>query len=215
MLSVIDPDIKRSDARIACKRGNSEHGALAPCWAATKAHTSLDTAAQDLGQTRIDLVIVGCPPQFRGTLVAGHDTETAVLFALPSTRGLFIEKPVAAIDPSMPLTNAGSHDVAARLKEWVMECPHRIVSVGYMFRYMAAVRKIRWVACSARLMREGGHTPVSCTDAKGSHLTSEIIEEHRLVPRLINARYFMAYGGYGIRPLFGYCHEGGVKAESN
>jgi predicted dehydrogenase len=63
--------------------------------------------------------------------------DLQVISTFPLARGVLIEKPVAALDPQ----EADCQEVSRRLLEWTEQ--GGIVSVGYMLRYLAAVRRIK------------------------------------------------------------------------
>lgn len=85
-------------------------------------------------------IFVGCPPAFRGTTdgTKGRDVECQLVQGFPGS-GLLIEKPVS----TGPVTEA--QEVGVRLGEAGVT-----VSVGYMLRYGAAVRKMK------EIIRENG-----------------------------------------------------------
>lgn len=135
VLSVVDPDVKRSKYQIEVKRAT---GKYPNAWSSTFPSASLEEAREKISQsTIVHLVILGCPPHFRGTTEKGRNMDIQVIETFPHARGLLIEKPVAALDPQM----ADCDQVARKLKEWTRQ--GGIVSVGYMLRYCSAMEKIK------------------------------------------------------------------------
>ena len=134
VLSIVDPDETRSQQRIAERQASSP---VPLAWAATQAHRDVQAAGKAWRATEVHLVVLGCPPHFRGTPEAGRDMDLQTIDALPHAKGLLIEKPVAALDPA----RADCAAVAARLAAWAAQ--GRVVSVGYMLRYLSAVQRIK------------------------------------------------------------------------
>ncbi|PWN47540.1 hypothetical protein IE53DRAFT_382047 [Violaceomyces palustris] len=165
VLSLVDPDLERSKARLAEKRAVRMPPSIPRAWASTLVHLSLEQAASELGpNVAVDLIVLGCPPHFRGSLAPGKDSDLQMLQLFPQSRGFLIEKPIAAVNPF----ESDCHQVAQSFQAWqqrgkVTGAP-RVVSVGYMLRYNKAITKLR-----------------------------QLMAENHLVPTAISARYYMAY----------------------
>ncbi|PWZ00909.1 hypothetical protein BCV70DRAFT_199278 [Testicularia cyperi] len=155
VLSLVDPDVKRSEARLAEKRATGSPPAVAKAWAATRSHRDLQQAADDLGQdVTVDLIVLGCPPHFRGTLDAGKDTDVQMQRLFPHAGGYLIEKPIAAVNPF----RSECSKVADKFASWKTRTGG-VVSIGYMLRYNKAVLKLR------ELLAETGLVP-TCINAR-------------------------------------------------
>lgn len=134
VLSVVDPDSERSKSQIESKKS----GDYPEAWSSTFAAKSLEEARERIPHSTIlHLIILGCPPHFRGTTKKGRDMDIQVINTFPNAKGLLIEKPVAALD----LQVADCDQVAKRLQEWTHQ--GGVVSVGYMLRYCLAMEKIK------------------------------------------------------------------------
>ncbi len=125
VVGIVDPATDGAPAVLAAKAVSP----AAPAYAGTAVYPSVKAAAAQSPPP--DLVIVGCPPAFRGTLDVsrGFDIERQLSDAFPAA-ALFIEKPVAAG------AVADAQAVAALLEARKAN----LVAVGYMLRYSAAVQ---------------------------------------------------------------------------
>ena len=152
-VALIDPDVTRAAERIAEKqRSNDRH--VRSAWESTKVCPSIAEAASQLeasGHKPIDLVILGCPPHFRGTLQTGKRADIEMLESFPNAKAFLVEKPVAAINPFL---SDDCDQVASRFAA----APGK-ASVGYMLRYNKAILKIR------ETLKQNDLTP-TCVNAR-------------------------------------------------
>ncbi|PWN34582.1 uncharacterized protein FA14DRAFT_31853 [Meira miltonrushii] len=153
IVGLIDPDTERAQKAINDKVRQSIEAQTA--WKDTLAFKDVREAKEQLGSSVIALVVIGCPPHFRGTLEKGKNTDVEVLQFFSHAQAILVEKPVAAVDPH-------SHSLALISKEY--EKFEGVCSIGYMLRYLKAVKKIK-----------------------------DTLHAKNLTPTLINGRYFMAY----------------------
>lgn len=153
IVGLIDPDIPRAKAAINDKLQKSQ--SIVSTWKETKALRNVKEAKDQLEGVNISLIVIGCPPHFRGTLEQGKNTDVEILQHFPHARAILVEKPVAAIDPR-------SYNLRLTSKEYASF--EGICSIGYMLRYLKAVKKIK-----------------------------DTLQENNLTPTIINGRYFMAY----------------------
>lgn len=126
ILAIIDPDVKRSQSRVAEKLRNTDANVRA-AYEQTSCYKSIQDASVFLGNAKVDLTILGCPPHFRGTCIEGKNMDIQLLTAFPQTRGILVEKPVSANDP----LQTDCRCVADAYERW-----GGIVCVGYMLRYL-------------------------------------------------------------------------------
>lgn len=94
-------------------------------------YPSLASAIQELRDSPPDMIIVGTPPGYRGTMKPGWNVEQQLVEAFPSS-GLFIEKPVGA----------GAVKDAIAVGKY-LATQSSVVSIGYMLRYSAAAQMIK------------------------------------------------------------------------
>lgn len=98
----------------------------------TKEYDTIEAYLADLKEEdKPRAVIVGSPPQFHGSTEPGKDVEMQLIKALPDV-ALFVEKPVTMSKTEECWTVANALDKQGT-----------IASVGYMFRYLAAVQKMK------------------------------------------------------------------------
>lgn len=128
MTALIDPSPENRARVLKIKRESFVERAYAD----TKEYDTIADYLADLKEEdRPRAVIVGSPPQFHGSTQPGKDVELQLTKAIPGV-ALFVEKPVTM----SPTEDA--YQVALQLDE-----QKTIVSVGYMFRYLAAVGKMK------------------------------------------------------------------------
>lgn len=151
VVALIDPDVQRSRSAKGRKQQSSTP-AVRQAWQDTRCYMTVVEASQSLhaDQQAIDLIFVGCPPHFRGTLLPGKDVDVQLLSSFPRTRAMLIEKPIAAADP----TNVDCRAVLPIYAQWA-----GIVGVGYMLRYLSAVQTMK------RIMKEN-NLIASCINAR-------------------------------------------------
>lgn len=98
----------------------------------TKEYDTIDAYLADLKEEeKPRAVIIGSPPQFHGSTQPGKDVELQLAKALPDV-ALFVEKPV---------TMSATEECWQVARE--LESRGTIASVGYMFRYLQAVQKMK------------------------------------------------------------------------
>lgn len=152
-VALVDPDVGRAAERIRAKQGSSENH-IQSAWKSTRVCPSIVEAASLLAETgckQVNLVILGCPPHFRGTMQLGKRADVEMLDCFPNAKAFLVEKPVAAINPFL----ADDCDrVASRF-----EAASGWTSVGYMLRYNKAILKIR------EILAENSLTP-TCINAR-------------------------------------------------
>ncbi|KAK9461734.1 putative oxidoreductase C terminal-domain-containing protein [Lipomyces oligophaga] len=132
--AIIDPNPARVESVLAQKRASPP--AVANAYADTKYFSSVTPEALDyLKQAKLDLIIIGAPPAYRGTTITGRNLELLLIDGYGSTPipPLFIEKPVATTRPDEPL------EVAVRIGKAPQ---HVTTGMGYMFRYLKVVQKL-------------------------------------------------------------------------
>jgi predicted dehydrogenase len=146
IVGIADCFVQRAHQVLAAKRANVANEWL---WADTAVFSDYEEMIE---KTRPDAVFIGVPPYFHGSTEANRDIE---LVCARNNIHMFIEKPISC----------GPLDDVETVTEALQEAAQRglVVSVGYMFRYSKAIRKMK-----------------------------EIIEEHG-PPRAWNARYNCAY----------------------
>ncbi|KAF8587461.1 hypothetical protein K439DRAFT_1338061 [Ramaria rubella] len=121
VVAIIDPDAERAKASIASKL----EGFVAPAYKHTEIFATVHAAAEALPDSHCPhLVILGAPPQFRGSDEQGRDLDLQLVRAFPKC-ALFVEKPVSG----------GPSDSCWRV---VQELSERkvLVGVGYVLRYL-------------------------------------------------------------------------------
>lgn len=130
MVGLVDPAVDRAEIVLATKRKTL----AASAYNKTVIYPSVKAATEALSSSPPNLVLLGCPPAFRGTMDAskGFNLEEVITDAFP-TSALFVEKPVS----TRPVEDV--KQVAALLESR----KSNVVSVGYMLRYSAAVQKMK------------------------------------------------------------------------
>lgn len=132
MIGLVDPLVDRAEAVLAGKRKTP----AAKAYEKTIVYPSVQAATTLLAPTPPQLVLLGCPPAFRGTTEPsrGFNTEKIITDAFPSC-ALFVEKPVGT----------GSVEQAKQVADMLESRPSNLVSVGYMLRYSAAVQRMKQI----------------------------------------------------------------------
>lgn len=134
-MALVDPNVSRAAERISKKRASTDPH-VRSAWQTTIACNSIAEAASDLdAENKVDLVILGCPPHFRGTLQAGKRADLEMLECFPTAKSYLVEKPVAAVNP---FDSNECDEVASRFA-----AAPGATSIGYMLRYNKAILKIR------------------------------------------------------------------------
>ncbi|ORY27928.1 putative oxidoreductase C terminal-domain-containing protein [Naematelia encephala] len=151
VIGLVDPAVARAQAVLEAKSLTF----AAPAYSSTEIYASVQAAVSGLSSEPPDVIILGSPPAFRGTTDAskGFDTEVQLSSGFPSS-ALFVEKPVST----------GLVEEVRLVADLLETRKGNLVSVGYMLRYSAAVRKMK-----------------------------EIIKENELNVMMTSARYIMAY----------------------
>ena len=127
-VGVADVDLPRAEAALSARRS----GPRAQAWAGAQV---FDDWRRMMDQVKPDAVVVGLPPDAHGHTDPPRDVEIALAEA---GAAMLVEKPLGIADP------ATAEKVAERLRR-----AGAIVSVGYMFRYAAAVAKMREILSAA------------------------------------------------------------------
>lgn len=134
VVALVDPNLQRARGRIADKRASQERH-IAAAWADTEAFADVASAGHCLTTVpgrKIDLVVLGCPPHFRGTTLKGSDTDVEALSVFGDrARTFLVEKPIAALDPA-----AGQCEKVVNLFSAWQQRSRGFVGVGYMLRYL-------------------------------------------------------------------------------
>jgi predicted dehydrogenase len=152
VVAIADPWADRAQQVLENQRKNSSNPDL---WKDTQVFPGYMAMLENV--QNIDAAFIGVPPEAHGSTKENVDIE---LQCAKRKIHLFVEKPISCY----PLSDVD--ELAAQLDALVQE--HKLViSVGYMFRYSAAVRKIK-----------------------------EIIAQYG-PPRIFNARYNCAYSTIG------------------
>lgn len=126
--ALIDPSAANRERVLRIKRESFVERAYKD----TKEYDNIDTYLADLkDEDKPRAVIIGSPPQYHGSTEKGKDVELQLTRALPDV-ALFVEKPVT-------MSSTEECWKVAR----ALETQGTIASVGYMFRYLAAVQKMR------------------------------------------------------------------------
>ncbi|XP_033751501.1 uncharacterized protein UNK4.17-like [Pecten maximus] len=147
VIGIVDPDTRRSDEVLKERLASPDYGHM-------YTHCRLLTDYRELLGMKPDIVFIGIPPAFRGSPKEGENLE------LEFTRAgihAFVEKPLSLVPPEGFIPYARSVTEACRTNDVVL-------SVGYMFRYHAAVLKMK-----------------------------EMIAHHGGKVMAFNARYYFAY----------------------
>jgi predicted dehydrogenase len=132
VVGLVDPATERAEAVLVQKKLSS----AASAYADTIIYPSVQACTQALSSFPPDLILLGCPPAFRGTTDAskGFNTEVILTNAFPSS-ALFVEKPIST----------GSVEEAKKVADLLESRKGNLVSVGYMLRYSAAVQKMKQI----------------------------------------------------------------------
>ncbi|XP_033751488.1 uncharacterized protein UNK4.17-like [Pecten maximus] len=146
VIAIVDPDTEKAE-QVLKTRLTSQHGRYY-----TECRVLADIA--DLIVMNPDAVFIGVPPVARGSLQCNKDLE---LQCIRAGIHVFMEKPMSVL----PLDDFQPY--AAAIQKAVGES-NVVLSVGYMFRYHAAVTKMK-----------------------------ELIKEHGGKVMAFNARYYYAY----------------------
>jgi predicted dehydrogenase len=96
------------------------------------------------------MIIVGCPPAFRGSDEPGRDMELQLLKHFPGTP-LFVEKPVASGDVARAFAVADALNKSQTLCSvglveyfsWIISLECQQNSYRYMLRYLKAVQTMK------------------------------------------------------------------------
>lgn len=147
MVGIVDPDTCRSDEVLKERLASRDYGHM-------YTNCRLLTDYRELLAMKPDVVFIGIPPAFRGSPKSGKNLE------LEFTRAgihAFVEKPLSLVPPEDFSPYVSSIAEACQTNDVVL-------SVGYMFRYHAAVLKMK-----------------------------ELIAQHGGKVMAFNARYYFAY----------------------
>ena len=127
-VGIADVDLPRAEAALSARLA----GPCAKAWAGAKA---FDDWRAMIARVRPDAVVVGLPPDAHGHTDPPRDVEITIA---QTGAAMLVEKPLGIADPATVEKVAGSLRQAGA-----------IVSVGYMFRYAAAVAKMREIISAA------------------------------------------------------------------
>lgn len=136
VLAIVDPDTTRAALR---KSEKQEAGITG--YEDTQICSHASEVALHISDS-IDLLIVGVPPHFRGSVLPPADLELSLLKTFPQAKRWLIEKPVSARQIS---NEAGQLIVAAAL-----EASSAVIGVGYM------LRALKGVATMQKMIEEKG-----------------------------------------------------------
>ncbi|KAF8321646.1 hypothetical protein DL93DRAFT_2163246 [Clavulina sp. PMI_390] len=128
VVALVDPNLERANGVLTNKRATFVELAYRDTVAVPTIEAFVEQ--KDPNQT-INAIIVGSPPQFRGSDLPGADIELKLIKLFPGV-AMFIEKPVATGPVERALT------VAKAIKDSSSVC-----SVGYMLRYLKAVQQMK------------------------------------------------------------------------
>ncbi|PPQ76466.1 hypothetical protein CVT24_013213 [Panaeolus cyanescens] len=131
VVAVIDPNIARTSATIQKKLDPSS--GVAHAYASTKVYKSFaEFCEQGLEPPRV--FVIGSPPMFRGSTQPGRNIEKEIIEKYHGSKNIaiFVEKPVTT-GPQEDIEDA--YRVSRLITESRVLC-----SVGYMLRYLKAVR---------------------------------------------------------------------------
>ncbi|KAH9851639.1 putative oxidoreductase C terminal-domain-containing protein [Lenzites betulinus] len=148
VVALVDPDEARAKAAIDTKLASLARSSYDAC----QIFNSVSAAAHAVLSHAPQIAIVGAPPFARGSDLPQRDLELQLASAFPHC-ALFVEKPVSS----------GPEDACWRVAE-ILAKTGVPVGVGYMLRYLKAVRMMK-----------------------------DIIAKNDLVVMGTNARYIMAY----------------------
>lgn len=130
-VALVDPNFSRTAERIEEER-SSDDATVRSAWDSTKACSTIAEAAT-LSQD-VDMMILGCPPHFRGTFQHGKRADLEMLEYFPHAKTYLVEKPVAAVNP---FVSKDCDEVVSRFA-----AAPGAVSVGYILRYNKAILKV-------------------------------------------------------------------------
>ncbi|CAH0057121.1 unnamed protein product, partial [Clonostachys solani] len=130
VVGIVDPSTERVNQVLEQKSMTTAKA----CYSRTRHFITLDQAAASLKQDGIwpQFIILGAPPQFRGTELPGRNLENQILQAFGSEPGIFCEKPISTALPheSLPVLD-------------LLKKSGNKMSVGYMLRYLKVVQKAK------------------------------------------------------------------------
>ncbi|GFZ43959.1 hypothetical protein JCM24511_01679 [Saitozyma sp. JCM 24511] len=130
VVGVVDKNRARAEDRLTIKRADANVPTEA--YTHTKVFESIEHASQSLNPSEVPhLAVDGFQSTTRGSTQPGHDTEMQLIRSFPEVAHL-IEKPISA----------GSFEEAEKVKEALQG---RVVSVGYMLRYLRAVKEMKTI----------------------------------------------------------------------
>lgn len=157
VVALIDPVLERSADVLAKKRASFVKSA----YESTQTYKSVAefAAAAMTPEQKPRMILIGCPPAFRGSDQVGRDIELQLLKLFPGI-ALFVEKPVAAGEVARAFT------VANAIKQSQVIC-----SVGYMLRYLKAVQMMK------NIIKDNNLT-VMCTIARYACAYESIAKSH-------------------------------------
>ncbi|EIW70639.1 hypothetical protein TREMEDRAFT_68146 [Tremella mesenterica DSM 1558] len=129
VVGIVERDPLRADRVLSIKRADeTARGGYKD----TKVFSSIQEAGATLrGDSSPQLAVVGIQAFARGSTRTGRDTELQLIHQFPQI-GLLIEKPISADDFSQVESVAQS-----------LEKANTITSVGYMLRYLQAVKEMK------------------------------------------------------------------------
>jgi len=129
VVGICDPNLPQADKVLQDRRESATTPILKAMWEETRTFANL---VEMLDTTAPHAVFIGVPPAYHGCTLKPYDIEVQC-----ARRGIhmFVEKPLSC--------HAASEveAVAAEMKQQIEN--GLIVSVGYMFRYSAAVKKMK------------------------------------------------------------------------
>lgn len=128
IVGVVDKNKERAERVLAIKRADAS---VAQSYESTNIFNSLDNAGSTLVGTENEptMVVDGFQPVTRGSTRPGQNTELQLINMFPKA-ALFIEKPISAWEFS-------------EVDQVKQALDGRIVSVGYMLRYLKAVQEMK------------------------------------------------------------------------
>lgn len=147
VIAICDPDIPRAEGELNKRLSSAEFGHMYKDCKILK-------EATDLIALKPDAVFIGIPPAYRGSFNENRDIE---LQFVKAGINVFVEKPLSVVPPE---------DFGPYVDAVTNACNENsvVLSVGYMFRYHAAINKMK-----------------------------ELIQEHGGKVMAFNARYYFAY----------------------
>ncbi|XP_060074899.1 uncharacterized protein LOC132554593 [Ylistrum balloti] len=147
VIGIVDPDTCRSEKVLNERLASLDHEHM-------YANCRLLTDYKELLGMKPDVAFIGIPPAHRGSPIEGKNVE---LEFVQAGIHVFVEKPLSIVPPEEFFAYAYSVSETCRINNVVL-------SVGYMFRYHAAVLKMK-----------------------------ELIQNHGGKVMAFNARYYFAY----------------------